>query len=81
VPLRVYDETIHVLKSAVQKAKLGRTEELAAFQRLDDQARRLELVASGPSFERIVSKERARSHAYGGRTVFDESSSSRRGAR
>jgi hypothetical protein len=28
VPLRVYDETIRVLKSAVQNAKLGRDEEL-----------------------------------------------------
>src|SRR5436189_5040847 len=81
VPLRVYDETIRVLKSAVQKAKLGRSEEIAALQRLDDQARHLEQTASGPSFERIVAKERARSHAYGGRTVFDESSGSRRGVR
>ena len=32
VPLRVYDETIRVLKSAVRKAKLGREEELAAIQ-------------------------------------------------
>ena len=29
VPLRVYDETIRVLKSAVQNARLGREEELA----------------------------------------------------
>ena len=40
VPLKVYDETIRVLKSAVQKAKLGRDEELGAIKRLDDQARR-----------------------------------------
>ena len=39
VPLKVYDETIRVVKSAVQRAKLGRDEELAALQRLDDQAR------------------------------------------
>ena len=31
VPLRVYDETIRVLKSAVQNAKLGRGEELGAL--------------------------------------------------
>jgi hypothetical protein len=73
VPLRVYDETIRVLKSAVEKAKLGATEEMAALQRLDDQARQLESAASGPSFERIVVEERARSGAYGGRTVFGES--------
>jgi hypothetical protein len=32
VPLRVYDQTIHVLKSAVRNAKLGREEELAALR-------------------------------------------------
>ena len=30
VPLKVYDETIRVMKSAVQKAKLGRDEEIAS---------------------------------------------------
>lgn len=69
VPLKVYDETIAVLKSAVRKARLGHGEELAAIRRLDDQARRLERAASGPPFERLVADERARSHEYGGRTV------------
>jgi hypothetical protein len=32
VPLKVYDETIKMLKSAVQKAKLGRDEELGALR-------------------------------------------------
>ena len=52
VPLRVYDETIRVLKSAVQKAKLGREEELGALHRLDQQSRRLERHAGGP-FQRL----------------------------
>jgi hypothetical protein len=34
VPLRVYDETIRVMKSAIQKGKLGREEELSALRRL-----------------------------------------------
>src|SRR6185369_3273094 len=72
VPLSVYDETIRVLKSAVRKAKLGETEELQAVQRLDDQARQLERVASGPSVEAYIAKEREFSHRYGGRTVFGE---------
>jgi uncharacterized protein len=71
VPIRVYDETIRVLKSAVQKAKLGRDEELAALKRLDEQARTLERYASGPSVERLIAAEDARSSSYGGRTVFD----------
>ncbi|MHB2267991.1 DUF763 domain-containing protein [Aliihoeflea sp. PC F10.4] len=70
VPIKVYDETIRVLKYAVQKAKLGREEELAAIRRLDVQARHLEKTAAGPSFEEFVANERAASPAYGGRSVF-----------
>jgi len=70
VPIKVYDETIHVLKSAVRKAKLGREEELGALKRLDDQARALERHARGPSVEKIIAQERERSPTYGGRSVF-----------
>jgi hypothetical protein len=70
VPLKVYDRAIHVLKTAVLKAKLGHVEELAAIRRLDEQARRLERHASGPSIESLLSDERARSYHYGGRSVF-----------
>jgi uncharacterized protein len=49
VPLRVYDQTIRVLKSAVQKARLGRAEELSALQRLDQQARQLERALKTPA--------------------------------
>jgi uncharacterized protein len=70
VPLRVYDETIRVLKSAVRNAKLGREEELGAMRRLDEQARLLERHASGRSVEALIAEERERSHSLGGRTVF-----------
>jgi hypothetical protein len=70
VPLHVYDQTIGILKSAVQSAKLGRSEELAALQRLDEQARRLERHAVGPSVEEFIAEEREQSHRYGGRSVF-----------
>jgi len=70
VPLRVYDETIRVLKSAVHAAKLGREEELGALRRLDEQARVLERCASGPPVEELIAGEREQSHNYGGRTVF-----------
>ena len=70
VPLRVYDQTIDVLKSAVRKAKLGREDELAAIRRLDAQARQAERYATGPSLENFVAEERRRSHDYGGRSVF-----------
>ena len=70
VPLKVYDETIRVLKSAVQSARLGREEELAALRRLDGEARRLEHAARGPSLEQLIAQERLDSHMYGGRTVL-----------
>ncbi len=70
VPIKVYDETIRILKSAVQKAKLGRDEEMQALKRLDDQARQLERTATGPSFETFVAAERTRSPSLGGRSVF-----------
>jgi hypothetical protein len=70
VPLKVYDRTIDVLKTAVQKAKLDQSEQLAAIKRLDEQACRLERHARGPSVEVLFAEERARSHEYGGRSVF-----------
>jgi hypothetical protein len=69
VPLKVYDETLRVLKTAIAQAKLGRTETLDALRRLDREARALELVATGPSYEALVRAERARSADWGGRTV------------
>jgi hypothetical protein len=54
----------------VENAKLGRDEQLAALRRLDEQARRLERHATGPSVEQYIAQERERSHEYGGRSVF-----------
>jgi hypothetical protein len=70
VPLKVYDETIGVLKSAVTKAKLASSEELAALKRLDDQSRQVERYVTGPSLKEIVAGEFDQSHLLGGRSVF-----------
>jgi hypothetical protein len=70
VPTKVYDQTIGVMKKAVENAKLGREEGLAAIRRLDEQARRLEATATGPSVDAFIADERAHSHAFGGRSVF-----------
>jgi hypothetical protein len=70
VPLKVYDQTISVLKSAVQKARLGREEELGALKRLDEQSRRLERYVTGPSLKEVVAGEFDQSHLLGGRSVF-----------
>ena len=70
VPLKVYDHTIGVLKSAIRNARLGREEELDAIRRLDAQARRLEHETTGPPVGALIARERRLSHAYGGRSVF-----------
>jgi hypothetical protein len=70
VPLRVYDETIKVMMAAVQKARLGRDDMLAAVRRLDEEARRVERSAAGPPHAHMVAEERRLSHSYSGRSVF-----------
>ena len=70
VPLKVYDQTVGVLKRAISNAKLGRDEALGALKRLDDQSRLLERHGQGPDFDQHVAAERAISSTYGGRSVF-----------
>ena len=70
VPIKVYDQTIDVLKSAVAKAKLGQDEKLDAIRRLDAQTRQAERMATGPTLPAYIAEERRRSHSYGGRSVF-----------
>jgi hypothetical protein len=70
VPLKVYDETIRGMKSAVLKAKLGREEEMQALKRLDRQARQLEAKAEGPSLSSFIAVERAASPDLEGKSVF-----------
>ncbi|MFL5263245.1 MAG: DUF763 domain-containing protein [Anaeromyxobacteraceae bacterium] len=71
VPLRVYDRTLSVLRQAVDRAKLGDGDRLAAVRGLDAEARRLEAAAvGGPTVEEFLERERAASAGYGGMSVF-----------
>ena len=70
MPLKVYDRTLAVLRRAVDQARLGNDEKLAALRRLDAEARRLEAVAEGPDFGTFVEEERRRSPEFGGMSVF-----------
>ncbi|MBX4871909.1 DUF763 domain-containing protein [Rhizobium bangladeshense] len=70
VPLKVYDETIGVMKSAVRKGKLGREEELQALRRLDEQSRQMERYVTGPDLKEIIAGEFRQSAELGGRSVF-----------
>ncbi len=78
VPLNIYDETIRVMRSAVDRARLGADDKLAAIRRLDQHARQLERAVTGPTFLDFVATERERSSDYGGRTVVNRSSSGKK---
>jgi len=78
VPLAIYDETLRVLRCAVDRAKLGQDDRLAALRRLDDQCRALESAASGRpqrapslSLPALIHDQRKRAPAWNGRTCFD----------
>lgn len=72
VPVKVYDETLRVLRGAVDRAKLGNDDRVEAIRRLDVEALRLEHAARGPSLDAFLAREREDSPRYGGRTVFGE---------
>ena len=70
VPLSVYDETLGVLRTAIQRARLGLDDRADALRRLDRESRRLErLVRGGPELEEIVAREWRAATALAGRTV------------
>jgi hypothetical protein len=78
VPLKVYDETIGVLRRAVERAKLGDGDRLAAIKRLDDQARLVDARAMRPAeLARAVAAEWNAKHELEGRTVADRRTPSR----
>jgi hypothetical protein len=71
VPLKVYDESINVLKTSVEKAKLGNSDKQKAIQQLSVIAQKIEKNFSpNPFFEDVVQKERDESYKHGGMTVF-----------
>jgi hypothetical protein len=71
VPLKVYDESIQVLKTSVEKAKLRNSDKQKAIQQLSVIAQQIEKNFSpNPFFEDVVQKERDESYKHGGMTVF-----------
>jgi hypothetical protein len=71
VPLKVYDETIQVLKTSVDKAKIGSSDKQKAIQQLSVLAQQVEKnFEPRPFFNEIIQKERDESYRHGGMTVF-----------
>jgi hypothetical protein len=76
VPLRIYDESIAVLRRALDEAKIGRTDKLEGMRRLDSFTRAIEEQwTPHADVNRVIAGERAVSADYGGRTVLDETPS------
>lgn len=73
VPLKTYDESLAVLRTALDAAKLGRTDKVDGFKRLDKLVRTVER-RSEPSadFDRLLEHEHAISASLDGRSVFDD---------
>jgi hypothetical protein len=71
VPIKVYDETISVLQTAVHKAKLDHTDKTEAIKKLHEIAARAEKdFVPNANFDALIQKERDESWKHGGRTVF-----------
>lgn len=70
VPTKVYDETIEVLTSAVNRAKIGDTDKAKAIGKLSRLAQKAEdSLTSESNLDEVLSIERKNSHKYGGRTA------------
>ena len=79
VPLKVYDESIAVLRRALDGAKVGRTEKLDGFARLDRFTRAIEQKRQPMAdAAAAIAHERAISPSLGGRSVLDDRRDGRR---
>jgi hypothetical protein len=73
VPLKTYDQSLSVLRRSLEQAKLGHTEKLDGFKRLDGFVRRIEEGSSPKAdFAEVIEHERRISRSLDGRTVFDD---------
>lgn len=72
VPLKTYDESIAVLRRSLDAAKLGHTDKLEGFKRLDRFVRTIESRNTPQAnFTEVLAREREISPSLDGRTVMD----------
>jgi hypothetical protein len=73
VPLKTYDESIAVLRRSLDSTKLGHTDKVDGFKRLDRFVRTVEQqFAPEADFAKTVAHEQAISKSLDGRSVFDD---------
>jgi hypothetical protein len=72
VPLKTYDETLSVLRRSLDRAKLGDTDKIDGFRRLDGLVRTIEqTTAPHADLNATIRREKAMSPSLDGRTAFD----------
>jgi hypothetical protein len=78
VPLKTYDQSLSVLRRTLDQAKLGVTDKIEGFRRLDKFVRTIEKQgAPQANFDESINHERDISSSLNGRTAFDDKKRSR----
>lgn len=73
VPLKTYDESLNFLRKSLDAAKVGHTDKVDGFKRLDRFVRLVETkLKPEADFKALIHHENAISPSVGGRTVFDD---------
>lgn len=73
VPIKVFDETINTLQTAIHRAKIGNSDKQDAIRKLSEISRNAEKdFTPNTNFKALVQKERDESYKYVGRTIFGE---------
>jgi hypothetical protein len=73
VPLKTYDESLNFLRKSLDAAKVGHTDKVDGFKRLDHFVRQVETkLRPEADFKALINHENAISPSVGGRTVFDD---------
>lgn len=79
VPLKTYDDSLGVLRRSLDAARLGQTEKLEGFRRLDQLTRAVEETRQPlADFSAAITHERDISASLDGRTVFDDARTARK---
>jgi hypothetical protein len=82
VPLKIYDDSLAVLRRSLEAARLGHMEKLEGFKRLDRLTRDVEEHRDPlADFDTALAHERAISKSICGRTVFDDKTYHKRSPR
>jgi uncharacterized protein len=73
VPLKTYDETLNLLRTSLDTAKLGDKDKIEGFQRLNRFVQMVEnRLAAKANFQPLVRHEWSISKSLNGRSVFDD---------